>query len=90
MNIQSDEAKGLDRVEQCAVGVREVGGGEGHDDQPEVREDQVEEEHVAREGVEEEGGEEESNCQDGLWGTVVLARVSLECHGWSALGVHVR
>lgn len=55
-------------MEQCAVGVREVGRGEGHGDQPEVREYQVEEEDVARVGVEEEGGEEESHRQDCLHG----------------------
>lgn len=62
VNLQSNKAESLDSVEQCAVGIREVGGGEGHGHQPEIGEDQVEEEYVAREGTQEEGSEEERHC----------------------------
>lgn len=44
----------------------EVGCGEGHGDQPQVRENQVEQEDVPGIGVQEERGEEECYRQDGL------------------------
>ena len=53
-------------MQQGAVGVREVGSGEGHGNEPEVGEDDVEEEDVARVPVQEKCSEEEDDCQDGL------------------------
>jgi hypothetical protein len=48
------------------VAVAPVGGGEGDDHDPQVREDQVEQQDVARVGAEEEGGEIERGGQDRL------------------------